>query len=112
MTSYEKTSTQTKKKTYNQRDNESIHGKIRYRLRKQLESEGDSEVSDYVHKQYKMQELWTDKKLTDDEYAEISRRQLKALELSMKHTVQQFYNWKEDLEKEGKEQVKEFKNVP
>lgn len=47
MTNYEKTSTPTKKKTYRQRDNESIHGKIRYRLRRQLEKEGKELIKGY-----------------------------------------------------------------
>jgi hypothetical protein len=47
MTNYEKTSTQTKKKTYRQRDNETVHGKIRYRLRRQLEKEGKEQVKEF-----------------------------------------------------------------
>lgn len=46
---YEKTSKKTtKQKTYRQRDNDSVHGKIRYRLRKTLEKEGKTLVREYT----------------------------------------------------------------
>lgn len=44
MTNSQKT---LKKKPNRQRQNETVHGKIRYRLRKQLEQEGQQEVKEY-----------------------------------------------------------------
>lgn len=49
MMNYEKTSKKTtKQKTYKQRDNDTVHGKIRYRIRKTLEKEGETLVRDYT----------------------------------------------------------------
>ena len=95
----------TKQKNYKQKDSETIHGKRSYRLRKDLEAEGNSEMKDYIYKQYPVQEIRTENELTDDEYAEISQRQLKALKLSMKHTID---TWEEELSKNLPELVKEF----
>ena len=45
MNNCEKTS--KNKKTYKQRDNDSVHGKIKYRLRKQTEKEGKELVKEF-----------------------------------------------------------------
>lgn len=45
MTPYEKTS--SKKKTNRQTDQEKMHGKKSYRVRKELEKEGEHIVRDY-----------------------------------------------------------------
>ena len=88
MTNYEKTSKKTtKNKNYRQRDNDSIHGKIRYRLRKQLEQEGDSEVQDYVYCVYPTQEIHSTEPLSDITYKKISERQVAALKKSMSLTL-------------------------
>jgi len=47
MTSEKTSKKKQKSKTYRQRDNDSIHGKIRYRLRKQTEKEGKELIRDY-----------------------------------------------------------------
>ena len=48
MMNYEKTSKKkTKQKTYKQRDNDSVHGKIRYRIRITLEKEGQQQVREF-----------------------------------------------------------------
>lgn len=47
MTSEKTSKKKQKSKTYRQRDNDSIHGKIRYRLRKTLEKEGQQQVLEF-----------------------------------------------------------------